>query len=1075
MAGSRAEDSPEFEARLLRTLYEISVPAGHARDPGELVKLVAERACDLLRGDAVSVYLWDDAARVLLPAYSNDPRQPVEAQPLLPGQGAAGLAVQHRRPIVVEDYAHWDNAVEWCVGLGVKSVEAVPLMVGDRSVGALTVRFYNERRDLGPDEERILVLLAAQIAPALEAARLDAASSLARQHERALGEITQALATNLDERQVLDLAVGYAASLLDAPYARIWLVEESGELSCAAARGFLESDTFERKLAHDGTSGQVARQQVVSLANAPAEAGWKFNREFGQHTGLGAYLGAGLLRAGESLGVLEVMHHSRHRFTTPEEQLLVSLANAVAVAVSNAREHAAVQRLVHEAEERARSSAGSELLLRSVYEAIGSGVLVFDAAGKIINANTAAEEILGRRVEELVGMRSGDFSLGVGEDGAPLRVQDQPDLRAVEEGQVLRKVVLGIIRPDQESRWLQVDAVPLFRQDGALTSVIVSFIDVTDSRRTEEAVHQRDVILEAVAFAAQRLLTAAEWEHSIDDVLRHLGVVLGLSRVYIVPAAQDEQDAETARHHEWTADQIPPSPRPTGDRPYLDSLGLERWELVLRDGGIIQGGLATFPTDEQGVLAAQGVCSLVVVPIFVGPSWWGFVRFDDCRTERAWPSGTLEALKTAASTIGAAIFRRRAEAERLQLVREQAARAEAEAAQRRLAFLAGASEALAVSLDLETTLQSVAELVVPGLADCCFFDILESDGSIRRIAAAVSGGSGVAASTAASSLLDEAVSAMMRTGQPVLAPPEPRPFFQTREGRRESCLIVPLVTSARVTGALTWRVSPARPVYELKDLRLAQDVARRCALAIDNARLYAEARAAISLRDEFMSVAAHELKTPMTSLRGYAQLLSREFDAGAAANPVRARRAVATIQVQADKLARLVSQLLDISRIEAGKLAIERKPADLSALLRDVIQAARSQLEEHRLTARLPDELWLSIDPLRIEQVATNLLDNAIKYSPDGGPIDVALTEFADHAEMSVQDHGLGVAPEHRAHIFDRFYQAHPGGALTSMAGMGLGLYISHQIVELHKGTIRAEFPDGGGTTFVVSLPRLDD
>jgi PAS domain S-box-containing protein len=1080
MPGTRPEDSPGVEARLLRTLYELSVPAGHALDPGELVKLVAERACDLLHGDAVALYLWDDAAGGLVPAYSNDPRQPIEDQPLLPGQGAAGLAVQQRRPVVVADYEHWENAVDWGVALGIKSVEAVPLMVGDRSVGALIVRFYNEPRVLGPDEERILLLLAAQVAPALEAARLYATSNLERQHERALREITQALAVNLDERQVLDLAVGYGASLLKAPYARIWLVEENGELSCAAAEGFVHTDTFERRLESDSTSGRVARQQVVNLANAPAEASWKFNREFGERTGLGAYLGAGLWRAGESLGVLEVMRHRGHRFNDVEEQLLVSLANAVAVAVSNARNHAAVQRLAQEAEQRAEAVAESEVLLRSVYEAIGSGVLVFDAAGQIINANAAAAEILGRRIEELVGMRSEDFKTGVtAADGAPMRVQDRPHLRAVEDRQAMRKVVLGITRPDGGRRWLQVDAVPLFGQDGAVASVILSFIDITDRRRSEEALRQRDAILEAVAFAAERLLTAAEWEHSIDDVLRQFGVVLGVSRVYIVPAACEgpAPEAETASHHEWTAEQVQPRPWPTDNTPYLASVGLERWEPILREGGIIQGRLRSFPSDEQAILAAQGVCSLVVVPIFVGPTWWGFVGFDDCREERGWPAGTVEVLKTAAGTIGAAIFRRRAEAERLQLVREQSARAEAEAAQRRMAFLAEASEALAVSLDFETTLQSVADLVVPALAECCFVDILEANGTIRRIASATSGPFVAEAKDGTASPIDPAgdhpVAVLIRTGQPVLSPPQPPPFRHERDTRPESCLIAPLVTSAGVTGALTWRASDSRPAYAIQDLRLAQDLARRCALAIDNAGLYREARAAISIRDEFMSVAAHELKTPMTSLRGYAQLLGREFDKGAVADPVRARRAALTIQVQSDKLARLVGQLLDISRIEAGKLAIERKSTDLSTLMRDVVDAARNQLREHELMARLPEELWVPIDPLRIEQVATNLLDNAIKYSPDGGRIDVALSEYAERVEFSVQDHGLGVPPEHRAHIFDRFYQAHAGGPLTSMAGMGLGLYISHQIVELHGGTIEAEFPDERGTKFVVILPKV--
>src|SRR5471030_165991 len=133
MPGFRPDNFPEGEARLLRTLYELSVPGGRALNPGELVKLVAERACDLLHGDAVALYLWDEVAGLLMPVYSNDPRQPLEDQPLRPGQGAAGLAVQFRRPIVVDDYAHWENAVAWGVARGLKSVEAVPLMVGDRS------------------------------------------------------------------------------------------------------------------------------------------------------------------------------------------------------------------------------------------------------------------------------------------------------------------------------------------------------------------------------------------------------------------------------------------------------------------------------------------------------------------------------------------------------------------------------------------------------------------------------------------------------------------------------------------------------------------------------------------------------------------------------------------------------------------------------------------------------------------------------------------------------------------------------------------------------------------------------
>ena len=199
------------------------------------------------------------------------------------------------------------------------------------------------------------------------------------------------------------------------------------------------------------------------------------------------------------------------------------------------------------------------------------------------------------------------------------------------------------------------------------------------------------------------------------------------------------------------------------------------------------------------------------------------------------------------------------------------------------------------------------------------------------------------------------------------------------------------MTRSETTGAITCLVAAGRAPFDTRDLSLTQDLARRCALAIESASLYGDAREAVSVRDEFLSVAAHELKTPMTSLRGYAQLLGREFERGVPPTPERARRAALTIQVQADKLARLVGQLLDISRIQAGKLAIERRAADLSQLVREVLDSARQQFKGHTLVARLPEELPMHVDPLRIEQVVTNLIDNAIKYSPEGGQIDVVL------------------------------------------------------------------------------------
>jgi len=260
--------------------------------------------------------------------------------------------------------------------------------------------------------------------------------------------------------------------------------------------------------------------------------------------------------------------------------------------------------------------------------------------------------------------------------------------------------------------------------------------------------------------------------------------------------------------------------------------------------------------------------------------------------------------------------------------------------------------------------------------------------------------------------------------------------------------------------------------YGEADLALAEELAHRAALAIDNARLYREARTAVQTRDEFLSVAAHELKTPVTSLRGFAQLTLRRLARDGRVEPGPLGKALETVDRQSEKLTRLVSQLLDVSRIEAGKLALDRTSADLVAIIELLVANAGATTHRHTIVLEAPPSAPGLVDLVRFEQVVTNLLDNAIKYSPRGGEIRVQVDlPSPGTMRLAVCDHGIGISPEKRRHIFDRFYQAHSGSHRTNMTGMGLGLYVSRQIVELHGGEIHAEFPAEGGSRFVVTLP----
>ena len=248
-----------------------------------------------------------------------------------------------------------------------------------------------------------------------------------------------------------------------------------------------------------------------------------------------------------------------------------------------------------------------------------------------------------------------------------------------------------------------------------------------------------------------------------------------------------------------------------------------------------------------------------------------------------------------------------------------------------------------------------------------------------------------------------------------------------------------------------------RSEAQLRDALASEQVARQ------------EAETARRLRDEFLSIAAHELRNPLAGLSLHAQLALRRLRRNDRVDPESVKQSLEGITGQAAKLTRMLDQLMDVSRLEAGKLTLERAPTDLAPLIIQVVAGARGRDGQHLITVATPASLVVNVDPMRLEQVLANLLSNAIKYSPAGGPIDVVLFQPEPHTvELSVRDRGIGIPPETRGAIFDRYYQAR---AADAKQGLGLGLYVCRQIVQLHGGEISAEFPPDGGTRIVVCLP----
>jgi PAS domain S-box-containing protein len=367
-------------------------------------------------------------------------------------------------------------------------------------------------------------------------------------------------------------------------------------------------------------------------------------------------------------------------------------------------------------------------------------------------------------------------------------------------------------------------------------------------------------------------------------------------------------------------------------------------------------------------------------------------------------------------------------------------------------FLYEASSILGMSLDYEITLWTLARAAVPHLADGSAVDVLQDDGSIRRLAVAHVNPEkendlwrGIGSSDTA---------AVIRTGESIL---------------QDKTMSMRLVIRGKTIGAVHLLLERNDRRYNPFDLALAEDLADRAAIALDNATLYMKELEANRLKDEFLAMVSHELRTPLTPILGAIYKLR-----GSRPQDEDLQTSLDMIERNARAQARIVEELLDISRITTGKLEFNRQPTDLLSIVRNAIDLVRPSTEALGIQLRTSFEqpqrlIWCDRD--RIQQVVWNLLSNAIKFTRQGGTIEVRLEDSPASAQIRITDTGIGINPEFLPHIFDRFRQA--GSFATRMhGGLGVGLTIVRYIVERHGGRVRAESAgDGQGATFIVDLP----
>ncbi|MGI9013634.1 MAG: PAS domain S-box protein [Phycisphaerales bacterium] len=402
-------------------------------------------------------------------------------------------------------------------------------------------------------------------------------------------------------------------------------------------------------------------------------------------------------------------------------------------------------------------------------------------------------------------------------------------------------------------------------------------------------------------------------------------------------------------------------------------------------------------------------------------------------------------------------------------------------------FLADASAALAVLVDFDSTLQRVSSLAVPSFADWATVDLAEADGSLRRVSVSHTDPTKVQLAHEVHRRFPPDPAApkgawnILRTGRSEIVPEITDELLAQsvndaelldimRELGLKSYIGVPLTVRGKTLGAITFINAESGYRYDNTDLAVAEDLASRVAIAIENAQLYKELQEADRRKDEFLATLAHELRNPLAPIRNAVQIMKLSHEQEAK------EQARILIERQLEQMVRLVDDLMDVSRISRNKLELRTERVDLAKVVQNAVETSRPLIEEmgHDLTVTLPPQpVYLDADPTRLAQVFLNLLNNSAKYTEPGGDIRLTAELQGRDVLVAVKDTGIGIAADKLPGVYDLFSQVE-GVSSRQQGGLGIGLSLVKRLVEMHGGSVEAHSDGRGkGSTFTVRLPVL--
>lgn len=919
--------------------------------------------------------------------------------------------------------------------LKLESAIIVPLIGSNgRTIGAITFVYADSKRRYDQADLIFAQELARRAAIAVENAHLLRSQRQARELAEsarsgigALQEVTSKLAEALTPDEVAGVAVEQGGRAVGAASTILYVAGADGALSLLRYDGVHEDDVAAlRELAKDSDllAAQTARARDpiwIEDAEGDPRAFSELAARIKAAGSLDAFACIPLAGNAGIVAVLVFGFSEAREFREQERAFILTLARHSGQALDRAR--------LYEVAKRAEADAKNERqrMENLFMQAPLAIILVRGPRHTLDLLNPLGQQMFGAR-EELIGLPIEEAVPGI--DRRTIEILDEIRATGVPfMGRGLSFKLDWNHDGELTERFVDVNWQPIREIGGAVEGVMILFSDVTDQmvarRQIEEAVRMRE----------EALLQLQRREELLSVIMD------------AVPALISYIDAEgryrlcNKTYDLWMGDRS----RLLG-QPADEGLGEDADRMI---GPHIQRALAGEPTSYEAEIEFPGI----------GTRW---IRAS--YTPHITADNTVEGIVVLGNDI---TDRRRSE--------------------RAWRQLAEVGVVISASLDYETTLGRITSLIVPEFADACTIDLVTGLGKLatRQVAAAHIDPAKVPllAALREKNPIDPTApygrGHVMRTGTPELSAHVTEEMMHRRTGSPEvveilkqidlrSVITVALVVRGRTTGTMTFILGSSGRHYEESDVTIAQELSRRAAIAIDNAVLYRESVAANRAKDEFLAVVSHELRTPLTSIMGWAYLLR----SGRLSETQRVR-AVDTIDRNAQTQARLVEDILDISRIITGKLRLDVRPVELERVIANALDAVRPAAEAKgvELTSRVEPQVGPVMgDEERLQQVIWNVISNAVKFTRKGGRVGVLLTRSGSQAEIRIADTGQGIEPGFLPFVFEQFRQA-DSGTSREHGGLGLGLSISRHIIELHGGTIEAKSAGKDtGAEFVIRL-----